>query len=293
MNSLLPPTEVRHLLGRSLSVAGMPEAVTLGMPHLSMNGLSESWLLKDCGNRHWSMLAQAAGMAVPDFRDPAGDPIYAAFLSVSVRDAAFEAAREHDQLIFASRLARISRARYMSVHRIAVGRQPIGEITMTSTFVRRAEHGRNHGMARVEVPALRQMRLDPDAAAGADDLTALRSGDWQSHIGFSRSDAAARDRFIVDPCPGQDFNGADFLYFASYPAFVDRAEWAFFRPRARFATTRRRDIVYCGNIDPGERVVITLLQFRRQPDRLAHWYRLARETDRAIIGEVFTLRGLP
>src|SRR5262249_53444288 len=99
MNFLLPPTEVEHLL--DLGGAAMPREVTLGMPHLAMGGLSETWLLKECGHRHWSMLARAAGLAVPEFRDPAGDPIYAAFLAVTVRDAAFETAREHDRLAFA------------------------------------------------------------------------------------------------------------------------------------------------------------------------------------------------
>ena len=108
----------------------------------------------------------------------------------------------------------------------------------------------------------------------------------------TNADQTIIDRFVVDPCPAQDFNGADFLYFASYSAFVDRAEWAFFRPRAPFATTRRRDIVYRGNIDPGERVVVTLLQSRRESECLAHWYRLAREQDGTTIGEVFTVRGL-
>lgn len=45
MNNLLRPIEVKHLLGRSLSGAVMPDEVTLGMPHLCMTGLSETWLL--------------------------------------------------------------------------------------------------------------------------------------------------------------------------------------------------------------------------------------------------------
>jgi probable biosynthetic protein (TIGR04099 family) len=105
-------------------------------------------------------------------------------------------------------------------------------------------------------------------------------------------DGSVLDRFVVDPCPSQDFNGADFLYFASYPAFVDRAEWAFFRPRAPFATTRTRDIVYRGNIDPGERVIVSLLAFWREPRSLAHRYRLAREHDQSTIAEIVTCRAL-
>ena len=84
------------------------------MPHLGLGGLSETWLLKECGHRHWFQLAAAAGLARPDFRDEAGEPIYAAFLAVSVRDAALDVVREHDELVFASQLVRISRTQFTS-----------------------------------------------------------------------------------------------------------------------------------------------------------------------------------
>jgi probable biosynthetic protein (TIGR04099 family) len=289
MNTLLRPREVKHLLDRSVGCS-MPDAVTLGMPHLCLHGLSETWLLKECGHRHWLMLAAAAGIDAPDFRDSTGDPIYAAFLSVSIRDAALETACEHARLVFASRLARISRTRFTSLHRLSVAGRSIGEITMTSTFVRRAQEGRNHRIVRIEVPTLRHVALDPEAAARAAETATLRSSQWRRHLGFEQSRAKIIDRCVVDPCPGQDFNGADFLYFASYQAFVDRAEWAFLRPR--FATTRWRDIVYRGNVDPGERVAITLLELSQDTECLRHWYRLEREQDAAIIADVFTRRSM-
>ncbi len=283
MNSLLAPIEVKHLL----ACASQPDAVTLGMPHLAMTGLSETWLLKDCGHRHWAMLAAAGGLLVADFRDPAGEPIYAAFLSVSVREAAFERAREHDRLVFTSRLTRISRARFTSVHRVAIADRPIGEVAMTSAFVRRAERGRNRSIVRTEAPALRHVTI----AAPANGASSPGSS-YPANLLDCQRDARIIDHFVVDPCPSQDFNGADFLYFASYPSFVDRAEWAFFRPRAPFATTRSRDIVYRGNIDPGERVIVSLLAFSREPRYLAHRYHLTREHDHSTIAEVVTCRAL-
>jgi probable biosynthetic protein (TIGR04099 family) len=265
----------------------------LGMPHLCMTGLSETWLLKECGHRHWLLLAEAAGLAAPDFRDPDGAPIYAAFLSVSVRDGAFDRVAEHDRLVFSSRLARISRTRFMSVHRLSVSGPPVGAIVMISTFVRRAQTGRNHTIARVEAAALRHIELDREAAARAAEITTLRSNQWHAHLGFERQNATVIDRFVIDPCPGQDFNGANFLYFASFQAFVDRAEWAFFRAQAPLATTRRRDIIYRRNVDLGERVVVNLLQLRRDAQSLGHWCRLQREHDGMTIADVFTLRRLP
>jgi probable biosynthetic protein (TIGR04099 family) len=109
------------------------------------------------------------------------------------------------------------------------------------------------------------------------------------HFGFARANAAALDRLVIDPCPAQDFNGADFLYFSSFQAFVDRAEWAFLRPNPR-ATTRRRDIVYHGNIEPGERVAVVLRAVRRGGSELGHWCLIERESDAAPLADIFTLR---
>jgi probable biosynthetic protein (TIGR04099 family) len=293
MNSLIAPGELKQLLAQGAAAPALPDALVLGMPHLCMSGLSETWLIKECGHRHWFMLARAAGLPAPDFRSPSGDPIYAAFLAVSVRDAAFDSVREHDRLVFASRLARISHTQFVSLHRCSVAGRSIGEIILTSAFVRRKHKSENRSVARIEVPGLPLLRPDPRAADCAAETATLRAGRWHTHLGFDRKAATVLDRFIIDPCPAQDFNGADFLYFASFQAFVDRAEWAFFRPQAPFPVTRRRDIVYRGNIDPGERVVASLLQFRRDAGSLAHWYRLEREAEAMPIAEIFTLRGVP
>jgi probable biosynthetic protein (TIGR04099 family) len=284
--------EVKHLLGCGAAASAIPAGVVLGMPHLCLVGLSETWLLKECGHRHWFLLAQAAGRAKPDFHDEAGESIYAAFLAVSVRDAAFDAVREHDELVFSSRLTRTSRTQFTSIHRLSVRGRTVGEVAMTSTFVKRAQKGRNHSIARVEVHGLPPVGSEPQALAFVAESAALRANRWAAHLGFERCKAAVIDQFVLDPCPAQDFNGADFLYFASFQAFVDRAEWAFLRPAAPLPTTRRRDIIYRGNVDPGERVVASLLQFRRDVDVLGHWYRLARAQDDHTIADVFTVRGL-
>jgi probable biosynthetic protein (TIGR04099 family) len=272
----------------------MAGVVVLGMPHLCMVGLSETWLLKECGHRHWMLLAEAAGLEVPDFRDPAGNPVYAAFLSVSIREAAFETVREHDRLVFDSRFARISGSRFTSLHRLSVSGRPIGRVVMTSTFVGRVRPCDNHAIARIELPELDSVGSDAELAASAAETAALRSGRWLVHLGFERQKATVLHRFIVDPCPTQDFNGADFLYFASFQAFVDRAEWAFFRRRAPAPTTRSRDIIYRRNMNPGQRMTVTLLQFREpDPRTLAHWYRLEREVDGAVMADAFAIRGAP
>jgi probable biosynthetic protein (TIGR04099 family) len=289
MNIPLGVLEIDCILGGGPAAPAVSDVTVLGMPHLCLGGLSETWLLRECGHRHWLLLAQAAGRAVPDFCDSAGAPVYAAFVAVTVRHARFDAAHEHDELTFDSRLTRISRTRFMSVHRLAVRGRSVGEVVMTSVFVKRMQAGLNRSIARVEVSGLPPVEPAPEFADYAAMVASMRRGHWAEHLGFTHADAAALDRLVIDPCPAQDFNGADFLYFSSFQAFVDRAEWAFLRPNPR-ATTRRRDVVYHGNIEPGDRVAIVLRAVRRGAGTLGHWCSIAREDDAAPLADIFTLR---
>lgn len=224
MNVPLGVLEIDRILGGGPAAPVIWDGIVLGMPHLCLGGLSETWLLRECGHRHWLLLAQAAGRTVPDFRDAKGDPVYAAFVAVTVRNAQFHAAQEHDELGCESRLTRFSRTRFISVHRLAVRGRPVGEIVMTSVFVRRTQAGLNRSIARVEVSGLPPVEQAPEFADHAATVAALRRNQWTEHMGFTRTSAAALDRLVIDPCPAQDFNGADFLYFSSFQAFADRAE---------------------------------------------------------------------
>jgi probable biosynthetic protein (TIGR04099 family) len=290
MNVPLGMLEIDRILGGGPAAPVIWDGIVLGMPHLCLGGLSETWLLRECGHRHWLLLAQAAGRTVPDFRDATGDPVYAAFVAVTVRNAQFDAAQEHDELGCESRLTRFSRTRFMSVHRLAVRGRHLGEIMMTSVFVRRTQAGLNRSIAHVEVSGLPPVEQAPEFADHAATVAALRRDQWTEHMGFTRTSAAALDRLVIDPCPAQDFNGADFLYFSSFQAFADRAEWAFLRPINPRATTRERDIVYHGNIEPAERVAIVLRAVHRQDGRLSHWCHVEREADAAPLADIFTLR---
>lgn len=230
----------------------LPGTVVLGMPHLATGTLSEHWLLKECGHRHWYLLAESAGLAVPAFRDADGAPIYAAFSGVTVDAAGFAACREHDPLAIASRLVRLSRTRFVSHHRLSVMGRPVGAVAMTSIFVRRTAAGGNTHVIRTEVPGMPPVAPDasdnPDVAAHEAALLPLRT---PPPVG------ADAPRFTVHPCPTLDFNGADFLYFAAYVAFAERAEWALSRPTAARPLAARR-IAFHGNVDPGEPLAVVL-----------------------------------
>ncbi|WP_309796724.1 Pnap_2097 family protein [Inquilinus ginsengisoli] len=266
------------------------DRILLGMPHLSGNGLSEIWLLKELGHRHWLLLAESAGRPAPDFRDEAGQPVYAAFCALSIEDANFAAARANDRLRITSSLARLSRTQMSSRHHLAIEDRPIGVVTMISTFVRRAPDGGNHTVARVAIEGLPPVGEGTSASKLAGLAAGFRAGRVERHMGFDLHRESELGTWTFNPCPSLDFNGAGFLYFASFVVMVDRAEWRFEPVLARAVATVRRDVFFYGNVDRCETVTACLLARREPTGALIHHCRLRRGSDGAVIGDVFTTR---
>ncbi|WP_306026872.1 Pnap_2097 family protein [Stappia sp. MMSF_3263] len=257
--------------------------VQLGMPHLAFSGLSEAWLLKELGHRHWRQLARMAASGLPDFYDAAGNIVYAAFRSVQIEDARFDLAKENDTLVIRSNLVRISRTQVQSEHRLTIGGALIGTIRMVSVFVHRNGKSSNRSVVRVEIQGLppisqahRSALIRPSVEGTIWDMDAVETAGRRPQVFF--------------PCPSQDFNGAGFLYFANVPAFVDRAEWNVDQDFARNAVTRWRHVTYLANIDPGEAISIEVVDFERSPVLWRHKCRVTRATDGKHMADVLTVR---
>ncbi len=264
--------------------------IVLGMPHLTACGLSETWLLKELGHCHWHLIAQASGLERPVFRDRAGETVYATFCGIAIREARFDALREHDDLLIASDIARVSHTQFASRHHLSREGRTMGVVEMLTVFVKRTAPGQNRSIVRAAVEGLAPIRLRPDFTDLTSRMPLLRRGGWTEHFGFRADAADAADTTTLLPCPSQDFNGAGLLYFSSFQAQVDRVEWMRFGSRHRVMTTTARDIVYHGNVDIGDPIVVALRGVRETADRLDHWHRITAASSGRVLADVFSKR---
>jgi probable biosynthetic protein (TIGR04099 family) len=107
-----------------------------------------------------------------------------------------------------------------------------------------------------------------------------------------RSERAEITTCLIDPSPYEDFNGADFLYFAAFQAMLDRAEWRWFRRVNPLLVTAERQIFYVGNMEMGDQVRATLCGVVDGRDTLSHWVELSRASDGEKIALGFSKRRL-
>jgi probable biosynthetic protein (TIGR04099 family) len=270
----------------------MAASILLGMPQLCRGGLSETWLLKDIGHRHWTLLAYAMGRSLPEFEDAQGAPVHAAFNAVSVRQGEFGAARANAVLDIDSDLTRLSNTQFRSLHRVSTRGQRVAEVEVVSVFVRRTVPGVNRSAASATPMGLPPLICRVAPTGFVAEASALRSDRWTDHFGFRRTEGRPQARLVIDPCPSQDFNGVGFLYCAMFQSFIDRAEWAFFRLGHPAPSTLRRDIVYRGNIEVGDRIAVSLMAVLRDERTLTHWCRIEREGSGETLADIFTGRAL-
>jgi probable biosynthetic protein (TIGR04099 family) len=282
----LPLTDI------TLPYDGMARSIVLGMPQLCRGGLSETWLLKDIGHRHWTLLAHALGQSLPEFEDANGAAVHAAFNAVAVRQGDLGAAEANAVLHVASDLTRLSNTQFRSLHRLTTEGRMVAEVEVISVFVKRMVPGVNRSAAAATPLGLPPLVGRTPPTGFVAEASALRAERWHAHFGFRRSEGRSQAELVIDPCPSQDFNGVGFLYCAMFQSFVDRAEWAFFRITDRPLFTRRRDIIYRGNIEVGDRITVSLMAVLRDDRVLTHWCRLTRDPGGETLADVFTERAL-
>jgi probable biosynthetic protein (TIGR04099 family) len=244
---------------RALMERALDPHILLGMPHLTPSGLSETWLMKELGHRHWLVLAKQLGMDCADFRMSNGSEAYAAICATSLRHASFQSVRANQVLTILSTFAPVSRTLSSTHHRLSIGGELIGEIELLSTFVHRRVNDDNHSIARVEIP-LRggdRFRCNKLAITAAE----LRCGSLQTHLGIAVDSDAILHQFVFKPSTLQEFNGAGLLYFANFQALVDRAVETWFPEEMILPATVRRDVFFSGNARFGETLSIELAAF--------------------------------
>ena len=137
----------------ALALATLPprvearETVTLAMTHLSPCGLSEQWLLRDAGDRHWALIAQAMGQKQAVFTDASGRPVYAAFCATRL-DLESVAPTLGERIVITSTLYAVSSTRIGSCHVLCQGARVLARLNMISVFVSHDPSGSNRRIVR-------------------------------------------------------------------------------------------------------------------------------------------------
>lgn len=264
-------------------------AYELGMPELVLGGLSESWLLKQCGDQHWRLLARLCGTRPETFADSFGNRLYPSVLAFSLRGDGLHLFAEGARINIASRMEVVHLSRALSSHQIVQDRPEARVVvTILSQLVRRL----NSNAQLVRGDAQLQAALPEFGDLAGHPLHQERASMTAIAKTLSTARPAPQVCATFEPCPFADFNGAGLFYFAQYPGIVDRIEWSH---RAALqcnpiAAVLSRSTFYYGNLDPGDsvRVEIRDVSVSESRHELDHLARVFRQSDDALICQATT-----
>ncbi|MCM5511052.1 Pnap_2097 family protein [Vibrio sp. SCSIO 43169] len=229
------------------AVAVYAQIYLLSMPQLSLIGLNENWLFKQCGHQHWMALSEAMGLSLPEFKDESEAKIYPAFLCVSCDSLALNELKENDAITLETELFVISKTRTYSRTKILMAGSIMGEVSLLSSFVCRHEEGDNQSVARANLAKDLKITKTNESEHILNAFHMARNYKYESY-------ASVVYEYI--PCAYSDFNGANFLYFATFQAIADRSEMNILGQG--LWSTVNRTISYFGNINLGDRILVSV-----------------------------------
>jgi len=205
-----------------------PRRIRLGMPHLDAGGLSENWLFRDAGDRHWQAIARGLGVTTDEIRSETGERLYPTVVAVrACYDVPLARVRENDLFEAAAEVVPCGRScAHGRVVAVIGGQRGRFVLELLTTFAARGAGG-SLRMATLE-PGLarRWIPVGGEPAIGAIARAARRGEPIDDPFAgpLMAIDGPPLATFDYEPSPYADYNGAGLLYFASYVTIADSAE---------------------------------------------------------------------
>lgn len=271
------------------------------MPQLGPCGLSENWLLRYLGDLHWQGICEGLGEISRNIRDEDGNRLYASFArvrwSASMPLSHF---RESDRLDGEMRISRCGEALYMSKASLRVAEGDI-DLEMASIFSRRDRDNSNERLLSA-APSKAASAVIPDL----EELPRFVSDHRRVRNGILLSTRLQDREFDLRDRPVEsvnyatngyfDFNGANLLYFASYPTIADTcaslgtigASVGFERFVTRCSPIAR-DVFYFANANLGDTLACGMTAQVTCGDKMAYSLEMTRP-DGTCISRQFILR---
>jgi len=276
------------------------------MPQLAPYGLSENWLLRHLGDAHWQIICDGLGRRSRDMVDKQGHRLYASFARVCwTSTLPLSAYRESDTLRGSIEMVRCGDGLFVSTARLIGADGGVISAQLASIFSRR-EGKKNDRLVASAPPIFDQCPIPnvDTAPEFLEEHRRLKNDTSRAHnfMNLAFDIDSATDEAVDYQINGyQDFNGANLLYFASYPTIADvcasRTRFvAEHFGQQRFVTGSSptgRDIFYFGNANLADDISCRFKLVHVDFGTIAARVDLVRVATGALIGRQFVVRARP
>jgi len=269
------------------------ESVEIRMPQMANSALSENWLLKYLGDKHWFLLSEGFSKKSSEFIDDFGNRLYATFVRINYSTSALNAFKENELINFNSKIEGFGSNTFISNIVGQTARNKI-KATLLTTFSIRVNDNNNEinkGNLDLIPNSIRQISKTP---IQLNEYRLLHKGlldEISSDFGvFPNTDN------VVFTCeynvnPYHDINGVGLLYFAAYPIVSDSCCIKYFDNPISFAyQTIYRDIFYFANCNTSDKIIFQLNYIEQKENIIRTLTSLYRKSDNKLLAKILTVK---
>lgn len=223
----------------------------INMPQMALGGLSETWLFKEIGDLHWTMIMTGLDVPSSQLRDGTGERLYATFTRLRmVSTAPLSTFGENEEVVLDGEIARYGAGLFFSESSVAGCDTKTIRASVMSSFSKRSVPTSNTALLKGQpiIPSGCPIRPLAEMPVFGMEYRQRRSAPLPE---------------VLFECPYEilpvhDINGVGLLYFAAYPAISDICELRFIGEGPSWAarvSAVRRDVFYFANCDVGDRLI--------------------------------------
>ena len=267
--------------------ASLRRSYMLNMPQMALGGLSESWLFKELGDAHWSLITGGLGAPSRALHDGCGDRLYATFTRIRVEASApLSRFEENEHLELEGCIRRFGAGMFFSEFALA-GTAKMIRGSVMSSFTKRGSPTSNSSLLKGQ-PAI-------PAACPIPALAEMP----EFGLGYRKRRSALPEPALFEMeyniIPYYDINGVGLLYFAAYPTISDICELKYMgraNEWALEASTISRDVFYFANSDVSDRLVWRVHAKDKAADGVTIESSISRVSDGVLMAYLVTRKAI-
>ncbi len=270
------------------------EKIEISMPQMANSALSESWLLRFLGDKHWYLLSKGFDKKSSEFKDGHGNKLYATFVRINYTTSSLNSFQENEIVDFTSKIEGFGANTFISNITGENSANTINATLMTTFSIRTNEN--NNEINKItynSMPStIPQLSKTPTYL---NDYRLLRKGlldEITSNYGIFPIAEEIIFSCEYDINPYYDINGVGLLYFAAYPIISDICFSGYINESKYSHHTVYRDIFYFANSDPKDKILFQLNFFSLKDGKIKTLTSLYRQIDNKLLAKIITVKQL-
>lgn len=275
--------------------------ITIDMPQMAIEALSENWLFKETGNFHWEMICKGLNTKSYDLKDDLGNRLYATFVRISLHcSGSLNNFKENETLNITADIGRFGNSLYKSKIQLKGNNEHITLELLTSFSVRYDSD--NSKLVKSQPADVANSIFEFESLpAFANEYRLMKKGllneiRHHDYIFEIKKESIFDTNYIINPY--YDLNGVGLLYFAAFPTINDFCEAKYFNANElqtgkweQTYYTVMKDVFYFANCNIYDEIIYKLHSIEHLTNnQIKLCSSLYRKSDNTLMANILTIK---